>query len=243
MSSISILTQKIAALTTLVNGLITNAKKIDELPAETYLNPSSKVHISINGVSKSLSVYQLINAVRYGLFNQLISIGDLTLIDNEITVPANAYWKINEIFYSNPADIEIPIAYCATELIRKDILVANTLNNIILISGVETSGIAIAPNIPIDTLLVTEIDVTDASIGAIVQPVTGTVSDYSALFNCTEAGNQTFNIPVGLKNIKAVLNDGRDLKKTYDWTTSGSGEIELYFDFEVNDKIYITGII
>ena len=67
------------------------------------------------------------------------------------------------------------------------------------------------------------------------------IREYYNLFTCTETGNQTFTIPFGLRNINVVLNNGRVLKRTYDWTSTGT-IIELYFDFEIDDQIYITGI-
>lgn len=67
--------------------------------------------------------------------------------------------------------------------------------------------------------------------------------EYYNLFTCTEAGNQTLTVPLGLRFINVILNNGRVLKKTYEWSGGGnSTSLELYFDFEIDDQIYITGI-
>lgn len=166
------ITKLVASLTEKVNAISTNAKRIFELPSQNNLDPASLIHVSRGGVSESLSVQKIIDAVSSGTYNQLLLIGEIDLTGNELTIPPNAKWKIDEVYYSNIAEIEITVPYCATGLERKDILVANTLNDIILVQGPETAGITIRPNIPIDTVFVTELDVTDSTID-ITPPIIG----------------------------------------------------------------------
>jgi len=176
MSFITFVTERLADITARLNAIGTNAKKIDELPVQSTLDTASKIHVSKGGTSQSLSVQKIIDAVNSGSYDKLISIGDITLVGNEATIPADAQWKINEIYYSNLADIVIPINLCNGGFKRKVILVANTSNNIILINGDETDGsIVIRPNIPPGTVLVTEMDVTDSEIGTPTPPILGDI--------------------------------------------------------------------
>jgi hypothetical protein len=175
MSFQTFVTERLAAITAQLNAITTNAKKIDELPVQSNLDPASKLHVSRGGISESLEVQKIISAVNAGSYDQLLSIGEIALVANVATIPANAQWKINEVNYGNIAEIVITIPYCATGLERKDILVANTSNDIVLVQGLETTGITIRPNIPINTVLVTEMDVTDSSVGTPSDPITGDI--------------------------------------------------------------------
>jgi hypothetical protein len=171
MSFQTFVTERLAAITATINAIATNAKKIDELPVQENLNPASKIHVSRGGISESLEVQKIIDAVASGSYDQLLAIGEITLAGNVATIPANAQWKIDEVYYGNIANIVRTIPYCATGLARKDILVANTSNDIVLVKGPETAGITIRPNIPINTVFVTEMDITDNSVGTPTPPV------------------------------------------------------------------------
>ncbi|MES2796651.1 MAG: hypothetical protein V4683_11825, partial [Bacteroidota bacterium] len=165
-------TERLAALTANYNAIGTNAKKIDELPVQANLDPASKIHVSRGGDSESLTVQQIINAVSSGSYDKLLAIGEIELVGNVATISANAQWKIGDTYYGNIAAIERTIPYCATGFSRKDILVANTSNDIVLVQGPETAGeIVIAPNIPIDTVFITEMDVTDSTVGTPTIPI------------------------------------------------------------------------
>jgi len=165
MSFQTFVTQRLAAITAMMNAIATNAKKVDELPVQSILNPASKLHVSRDGNSESLEVQKIMDAISSGFYNKLLAIGEITKVDNIVTIPAGAQWEIDTIIYGNIADIRITIPYCATGLIRKDILVANTSNDIVLIQGPEADGISIRPNIPPNTVLVTEMNVSDTTIG------------------------------------------------------------------------------
>ncbi len=173
MSFQTFVTERLAAITATLNAISTNAKKIDELPVQELLNSFSKIHVSNNGISESLSIQKIIDVILDNTTNQIISIGEITLVANNLTIPLNAQWLINGVNYNTTSDTVINIPYAETELTRTDILVANTLSQIIRISGIETAGIAVRPNIPTDTILVTEINVTDSSVGDPTPPITG----------------------------------------------------------------------
>lgn len=173
MSFQTFVTQRLAAITEMLNAISANAKKIDDLPTQTNLNPASKIHVSRGGISESLEIQKIIDAISSSNYDQLIAMGEITIDENVVTIPSGGQWLIDEINYGNIAEIERTIPYCATGLERKDILVANTSNDIVLVQGTETAGITFRPNIPLNTVLVTELDVTDSTVSDPTLPVIG----------------------------------------------------------------------
>lgn len=168
----------LTSLTNKVNAMTTNAKKIDELPVQVTIIPQSKIHVSKNGVSESLTIQRIIDAITNNLYDSVIYLGEISKVSNIITVPLNATWKISNVVYQTVLDTEITVPYCATGLNRIDILVANTSNQIVRISGDETSGIVVRPNIPINTILVTEFGVSDSVIGSLSAPIYDTTASH-----------------------------------------------------------------
>lgn len=262
MSFQSFVTDRLAELTAKFNAIATNAKKIDELAVQNNLDPASKIHVSRGGISESLSVQKIIDAVSSGSYDKLLAIGEITLVDNLATIPANAQWKIADVNYGNIAAIEIPIPYCVTGLSRKDILVANTLNEIILVQGTETAGsIVIAPNIPINTVFITEMDVTDSTVGTPITPVIGSdyilkqesydflVSYYDAVIEQVDLNDHraSLNFMGANTDVKSIALSGEFMRngkiftfKNHNatpltiWHNSGTGNVKLLFPNEEN---------
>ncbi len=165
--------QRLAAITAQLNAITTNGKKIDEVEPQTILNPNSRIHVSIDGVSQRIDVSQIIQAATNSNYNQILSIGEITVVGGEIKVPAGATWVINNINYTTSSITSLPIALADTGLNRIDILVANNSGQIVLINGIETSSIAIRPNVPVNTVLVTQVNVSDSTIGTPDDPFVG----------------------------------------------------------------------
>ncbi len=173
MSFQTFVTQQLASINAAINAITTNGKKIDELPPQTTLNPNSRIHASIDGVSQRLDISQIIQAATNGNYNQLLSIGNITVVSGEIKVPAGATWVIDNVNYTTSSETSIPISLADTGMNRIDILVANNLGQIVLINGIETSSIAVRPNIPPDNVLVTQVNVSDSDIGSPTDPFIG----------------------------------------------------------------------
>lgn len=165
MSEISELRQQVALLTQRLNDITVQARKIPELPTQNPLVTGSLIHVSESGVSKYISVQQILDAIFSIRQNQLVSVGTIAVSGNDLTVPSGAQWIINNIDYSNLADIVINVPYAATGNTRTDIIVADTSNNMYRVNGPETAGISPAPNVPLNTVLVTTVNVTDSTIG------------------------------------------------------------------------------
>lgn len=174
MSEYSQLIQMITALTNRLNDIEINGKKIDELNQLSTLNPSSKIHVSVGGQSFYVEVSQLIDAISNANHDHIVSInGDITVVGDLVAVP-EIVWILSNIIYQTSVSTSFTIPYCATGLNRKDIFVLNASNQVVRIAGPEDADIVIKPNVPIGTLYLTEIDVSDSMVGAPVDPVIGT---------------------------------------------------------------------
>lgn len=159
------LLSKVSALTQVVNQIIANSKSVPELPAQTTLDETSLIAVSRSGNSEKLSIQQIINAAINNNQDQLLSVGSISLLGNDLTI-SSISGKINNTVQtiSTPTTINIP--YCSTGLNRIDLIVYNNSNAIIRISGTETAGsIVVAPTLPLGALLVTQISVSDSIIG------------------------------------------------------------------------------
>jgi Leucine-rich repeat (LRR) protein len=150
------------------NLILTNAKSIPELQEQLELIDTSYLHVSNNGTSEKLQIKKIIDAILNNSFGQLLFVGEITLLGNDLTVPSGVQWRILNINYFTAVAFEQTIPFTTTGNIRKDIIVANTSNELIYLAGFENIGVAIRPNIPLNTVLVTEINVTDSEFGIVV---------------------------------------------------------------------------
>lgn len=169
--------QQILALMTEINEkynlILANAKTIDELEEQLDLLANSFVAVRVGGVTQKLQVQKIIDVVQTFAVNEMVSVGTITVDGNDVTIPAGAQWRINgvNIFSSEPTVINIPLA--ATGKIRTDIIVANSNGSIYKVTGTETETgeIAVRPAIPFNSVLVTQINVTDSSFDTIVETI------------------------------------------------------------------------
>lgn len=166
-----LLLNAVNALTNRFNSMEANAKKTDELPQQTTLNNNSKVRLSFDGVSQWIYLSQVFNVIRNQLFDRLVYIGTIALVENVITFPSGARWILNENNYLTASDIDITIPYSDEDKVRKDIFVANSSGDIVRVAGFEYTDFALRPNVPIGTIFITEVDVSHDSIGSPIDPI------------------------------------------------------------------------
>jgi len=105
--------------------------------------------------------------------NKFISQAGFTLTGTNLTVNANWIWKLLGITYSNPANVIIPIPYCAAGKSRIEYVVPNPANGFTRYPGPESATILVAPEIPNDNMYVTYYIVTDSTIGDLSSPIVG----------------------------------------------------------------------
>lgn len=159
------ITQIVANLTNRLNQIVENARKISELPWQSILRPGSEMQVSNpEGTSEKITVQQILDAALSFRQNQLI-VAVVSVDENDVTVDTGAQWVINNINYELASDFEETVPYAETGYTRNDILVADQFNQIHREIGPETEGVSPTPNVPINTVLVTTINVTDSTIG------------------------------------------------------------------------------
>lgn len=214
--SLQTILEKIITLTETINGIKTNAKKIDELPAQTTLDPASKIHVSRGGKSEKLPIQTIINAIQERTFNRLISIGELTWVGNVVSIPAGASWLIEDLIYVTIEDINITVEPTAAGMERTDFLVGDKFNQIVLVKGPENDGVFAPPNIPFNTVYITQFGVNDAGldINTIIIPIIGI--DYvekaeDAALIALQSGVVAF-IPINTIQNRLILKAATELK-------------------------------
>lgn len=192
MSFESQISQQVANLTNRLNTITQQARKIWELPWQAILNPASKIHVSnSSNESEFITIQQILDAAISFRQNQLLE-ANVSVDENDVTVDASAKWIINNINYELAADFTENIPYAEEGYTRNDILYADQFNQIHRQAGPETEGVSPTPNTPLNTVLVTEISVTDSTIGY-TPPVIGI---YPSLQEVLGIGNVSENFPI-----------------------------------------------
>lgn len=150
------------------NQILQNAKTIDEFAEQATLVASSYIPVRIGGVTKKMQIQKILDAIQVFNLNEIISVGELVIDGNDVTIPSGAQWKINGVTYFTSTDTTINVPFCETGKTRIDIIVATTSGTLVKYSGFEVEGVALRPNIPLNTVLLTEITVTDDSFSTVV---------------------------------------------------------------------------
>jgi hypothetical protein len=95
--------EKLVALTETINTIKTNAKKINELPAQSVLDPGSEIHVSKNGKSERLEIQKIISAIKSSSYDRILAIGTITQVGNTLTIPGGAQAEIGGVVYVTAA--------------------------------------------------------------------------------------------------------------------------------------------
>lgn len=217
MSFQTFVTQRLAAITAQMNALSQNAKRIFELPAQTNLVPTSKIHVDNSGVSQSLTLQQIVDFAsgQPQLENIFISFPNpaFTLDAGAMTITMHPHikWRINTLIFENVVDVILNIDPAADGYMRKDIVVANALNNFQIIKGSESTTVAIEPDLPPNTLRLTGYDVNGAVVGNPENPSLGSNYVEKVYFGEVEVSGSGTNFMIDLDA------NGRN---TYNFTTA-----------------------
>ncbi|QYS85403.1 hypothetical protein JJC03_09140 [Flavobacterium oreochromis] len=161
---LSVLSQKVTELSKKYNDLVSAGKKIYELPWQSILKSDSKIPVSSSGVSEHITVGQIIDAVQIKQNNRLLSVGSIVLAGNNLTVKAQVSALINGITCFQNQDTLINIPFSSAGTIRVDIIIINSNSTITRVVGTESIGIALDPSVPIDSVIIAKINITDNSL-------------------------------------------------------------------------------
>ena len=97
-------------------------------------------------------------------YNKITAQTGFSLVGQDLTVNADWIWMLENLLYTNTADVVINIPYCATGYSRIDYVVPNNSNGFTVITGVESNTVPIAPTIPNEGMFVTWCVVDDGSV-------------------------------------------------------------------------------
>lgn len=107
--------------------------------------------------------------------NLFVTMQNFSFLANVLTINLGWVWKLSGTTYSNVANVNFTIPYCAAGKTRLDYIVPNNVNGFTRISGDESVGIRVAPQLPTHGLYVTFFIVTDSSVGTPELPNTNSI--------------------------------------------------------------------
>lgn len=145
------------------NLILNNAKTIEEFDEQLTILASAYIPMSSGGVTKKLNIQTILAAIVQTYIDRLIYVDEITIVDNDVTVPAGVQALISNITYFTTTDFTVEIPFADTGKSRIDIIVIDNTSTLSVITGIETLGVAVRPNIPLNSVLVTQINVTDSA--------------------------------------------------------------------------------
>lgn len=107
--------------------------------------------------------------------NTIINDNGFSLLGNDLTINDGWIWNINGIEYTNSFDVVIPIPFASTGKQRIDLIVANDNDSFTRVMGVEDVSNPTAPTQPLNTILISFINVSDGVISDPSIPIIGEI--------------------------------------------------------------------
>lgn len=228
-------------LTDKLNSWEQNAKTIPELTAATSADVSDLLHIARGTDSFKLRIGLLIDIIQNNLYDRLIYVGNITLSGTTLTVPSGARWQISSNNYVTNIDTDITIPLAASGKARKDLIVGNVSGAIVRVAGTE-GIVSVRPNVPNNTVVITEIEIDDATIN-VGNPVYSNSSYFQGVFDSYTTMMSQISRPVfgsyayvvNSSEITQYTNNGTDFiptrlnnyKKFVEWSTGNSRSISV----------------
>lgn len=138
-------------LTTFMNNVVSLSKKIFQLPSSTTGN---KLVAVWNESSEQTEQFNLTEAIQdmYTLTDGIKELGTVSNIGNDYIFSVGYKWRINGVNYENEETV-LNVPDASTGFYRIDIAVVDETNSIYIVSGVESSTLALQPENPPNTLI------------------------------------------------------------------------------------------
>lgn len=136
----------------------------------------------------------------------IITYGTYALVGQTLTIFSGWVWQINDVLYTNSADIEIVFPFADDGLQRYDVIVFDTLNSAQRVDGDEVASSPLVPLLIPNSILFSISLITDASVGAPVIPTPAALHGSTSL-RFAGAG-QSYTLPLGCIAFKGWVNDG-----------------------------------
>lgn len=165
----TVIINRLNQLTSIMNSIIANSKKIFQLEPETAGEKFVAVWNSTTETTQKMNLSELIAYVN-SINTRITNYGTIDRDVNEFTFNIGFEWIIEGISYANTSAVVHDIALAAAGENRIDIAVLNTSNGIDIVTGFETAGTAEQPLPPPNTILLKIFVVDDTSIDDINPP-------------------------------------------------------------------------
>lgn len=242
MAQIDILTAQVAQIIKALNDLNANARKTSEFPLQDPIVDNSLVRVEESGVSKHITLSQIIDRATSFISNELLYFSGVTISVNNVTLLTGSVWRIDSVIKSNAANAPFTVPYTSVSgSVRVDLLVGNDDNSVTKIAGSE-DDIPIKPNHDNNQVVICALLVTDTSIMVVESKGNLPVS-----YNVTVASTQDFAIPEGAICESVHVNEGFIPEKdavsngwVNNWEQINSTTIRLKKATLVNQRIHIT---
>lgn len=125
------------------------------------------------GVYKGNGMWDVMSTVADGL----ISVGDITVTGNTLTIVAPVYWRVNSTNQQKLTNTVFNIPFATEGYNRIDLIYATSVGTILKIQGTETIGVAVEPVLPINSIKVASVYITGSQIQ---QPIPD-LGDYATI--------------------------------------------------------------
>jgi hypothetical protein len=147
-----------------LNQISNNAKNINQLNPATSGEKWLGVFNEATNTTEKVNLSEITS--QSGLPDGVVQLGSINLVDEEVTFTTGFTWRIDGILYFNFEQVfEIPLAADS----RIDIFVLTDAGTILRLAGVDNET-PIAPAVPVGTIFLTQILVTDTAITPPVEP-------------------------------------------------------------------------
>jgi hypothetical protein len=239
----AIIIQRLNELTARINTLISNSKKIIELPDVTDGAKWLAVWNETSLTTEKFSLTTLISAV-FDLTNTILSRGSRNRVENVFTYSTGYQWRINGVTYLNENDVLIEVDPADEGFYRIDNIVLDTLGNIRIVIGTQTEDVAAPPDLEADTLLLDTIYIFGGEI------TTGTSPEspvFQKLFIYADPNPRQFALEVGQIAMNIYVNRavlyGDQSQDTPEFTQSGNIiTLDASVDLPDESQVYVTGV-
>jgi len=205
LAQIDIIAAQLAQVIQWINDVEANARKTSEFPLQSPMLTDSLLRVENSlGVSEHIAILDILTKASFQLSNKLLYFNGVNIAGNAVTLLAGSVWRVDNVVYSNIANIPFTVPYTTISGdFRKDLLVGGNSNtDVTQVTGSE-AVIPIQPNYPFDKVPLVELLVSDSSITLVD-------SNVGALIPMTFArlvtAQQNFTIPSGKKARFATVN-------------------------------------
>lgn len=208
----TVIINRLNQLTAFINLMITNSKKIPELPEETTGDKLIATYNTTSNETEQMNLTDLLSLI-YESSNRMLTYGSKSNVGNLFTFGVGYTWIYNGINYANTDEIEITIDDADDGFYRSDIIVADTNNQLIKVVGFESDTFSVPPVAPPGTILVYTISIFGDTIGPpTVESSIGVDLAYS--------GSQSFTVDASLKISSVFFN--KSVLNLDEYSRSGS---------------------